>query len=79
MNVYILTRDAAGLGAVKYDENDACVVVAANSRHARHVAADSLKGKGDEGRDVWLDRTRSKCRKVSTSKARLVLRSFNAG
>ena len=75
MRIYlILRKDLAG-----YDEYDGAVIAAKDAETVRQVMAN---GCADEGRDMWLDPSRSDVAMIAratTEPAGVVLKSFNAG
>lgn len=72
MKVWVLER----LDGPGWDENEGFVIVAPTPGSARKLAAEQAS---DEGQKVWLDAEHSTCKMITTKRARVVLRAFNAG
>ena len=72
MKLYHLTRNQTS-----YDEAREFVVRAPSEPMARRYAAEQA---GDEGRDAWLDPSRSTCELLTTKgEAGVIVRDFHEG
>jgi len=79
--LYLIVR----LDHVEYDEAAGFVVSAPSPITARRMISDPVrpdKQVGDEGREIWRDRTRTKCVKIgvcTTGQTGVLLCDFRAG
>lgn len=77
MKLYLLTREKENEG---WDEVYGFVIAAKSSIAARKLAGDN---KGDEGKEVWLDKAETKCQVIANEskykKEEMVLCDFLSG
>ena len=65
-----------------YDKQHAVITAAKSSRTARKIASEHA---GDEGKNVWLDSSKTSCKEIGTTKKELfknpclVLRDYIGG
>jgi hypothetical protein len=75
MKLYVLRRPDDQLPT--YDAAFGFVIRAVSAEEARLIASG---GAGDEGKDVWLDPTRTRCEELTQDgDPEVILQDFNAG